>query len=59
MRDQVAVQPGDKLIVARSDRISPQDGERLKARIGELLPGVEVVIISECSGLAVYRDDAT
>lgn len=55
----VVVRPGDKLIVARSDRISMQDGERLKARIGELLPGVEAVIISECTGLAVYRDEPT
>lgn len=52
------VGPGEKLIVARTDRISMADAERLKARIAELLPGVDVVIISECSGLGIYRDDS-
>lgn len=55
--NMIVVRPGDKLIVARTDRISPPDIIRLKARIAELLPGVEPVIISECSGLAVYRGD--
>ena len=53
----VIVRPGDKLVVARSDTISMEDGARLKAVIASKLPGVEVVIVSQCSGLAVYRNE--
>lgn len=54
----VTVRPGDKLVYATPATLSRQEAGTVKARFAELLPGVEVVIADQCSGLAVYRDEA-
>ena len=53
----VVVRPGDKLVVGVSTRLDMATAHEIKRRLGERLPGVEIVIIDQCSGLAIYRDD--
>lgn len=52
----VTARPGDKLVVATPSRLSAEKADELKVTIASRLPGIEVVIVTECSGLVVYRD---
>lgn len=51
------VRPGDKLVIAALRRLSMADAEAIKTQVHEALPGVEIVLVDQCSGLAVYRDE--
>lgn len=53
----VVVRPGDKLVIARTDRISYKQAGDIKTAMAQRLPGVEIVLVDQCSGLAVYRDE--
>lgn len=52
----LTVRPGDTLLVRYSRAVSMENAERLKAKLKERLPGVDVLIV-EADGLAVYRPD--
>lgn len=53
----VVVRPGDRLVIGVSRTLTQADAHEIKRQAAERLPGVDAVIISDCSGLAVYRDD--
>lgn len=53
----VVVRPGDKLVVGIAGSITATMAREMKERLGEQLPGVDVVIIDNTAGFAVYRDD--
>lgn len=54
----VIVRPGDTLVVARTDDVTDVELDELMTSMTTLLPGVEVVVVNRCTGLAVYRPDA-
>lgn len=49
------VRPGDTLVIALSASISAPEAAAMAERAARLLPGTEAVVISGCTGLAVYR----
>jgi hypothetical protein len=53
----LVVRPGDKLVVAISRRLNMQEADDIDKFFAAKLPGVEVVPIDNCVGLAVYRDE--
>lgn len=52
----VIVRPGDKLVIATPQRLSAQQAHDMMDYLAERLPGVGGVFVSECTGLAVYRE---
>ncbi len=52
----VVLRPGDRLVVGVSRRISDEEAARMRAQVGEHLPGVKVVII-QAEQLLAYRPD--
>lgn len=54
------VRPGDRLVVASPVEMSMAEMHEMRERVATALPGVGLVIVDRCSGLAVYRpeDDA-
>lgn len=53
----VVVRPGDKLVIARTDRLTHEQASVIRTALAERLPGVDIILVDECSGLAVYRDE--
>jgi hypothetical protein len=53
----VIVRPGDKLICATPHALSHDQAAAITAHLRKRLPRVSIVIIDQCSGLAVYRDE--
>lgn len=52
----LVVRPGDSLIVAVPDAVSPGDADELRAKVLRRLPGlVDVLIISKAASLAAFR----
>lgn len=52
----VVIRPGDALVIAFDRPIDARQVEMIKERAATELPGVKVVIVDCCSGLAVCRD---
>jgi hypothetical protein len=52
------VQPGDKLVLGFRKPLGMAEVDRIKQRVAENLPGVEVVIVDDITGMAVYKPDA-
>lgn len=53
----IMVRPGDKLVVGIAGSITATMAREMKERLGERLPDVDVVIVDNVAGFAVYRDD--
>lgn len=55
----VVVRPGDALVVALRDAVTPDQAQQIKRRVEELMAGVEasVVVAVGVDQLAVYRPD--
>jgi hypothetical protein len=53
------VRPGDVLILCMSRRMSMQECEDAEKYISSRLPGVTVLFINQCDGMAVYREDVS
>lgn len=54
--DQTAViEPGQTLILRYTKLITKEQGEEIRKRIADRLPGVEVLIISACDQVVVYQ----
>lgn len=51
------VRPGDKLVIGTPLKLSHGQVEEARQRLGRQLPGVDMVLITECTGLAVYREE--
>lgn len=51
----VVLRPGDKLIIARQQRMTMAEAVAIRERVALTLPGVEAVIIDGADMLAVYR----
>ena len=53
--DAVTVRPGDKLVVRVNGNMSRAEVDEWKAYVAELLPGVELVVVTGVEQLLVYR----
>lgn len=53
----LVVRPGDKLVVSIARRMSMKEEHDAREVISSKLPGVELVIITEATGMVVYRDE--
>lgn len=51
----VIIRPGDVLVVATSSRASEDELARLKEETSRILPGVKLVLLENCTGLAAFR----
>jgi hypothetical protein len=51
----VVVRPGDKLVVCTPRLVTAEEADRLKMLIAEKLPGVDTVVLSGVSQMAVYE----
>lgn len=51
------VRPGDKLVLAYAYPMSGKDAAGYKAKLEQLMPGVEVIIAAGVHQLAVYPGD--
>lgn len=58
LADAVVVRPGDTLVVSVPRHLSAAEADELSASMRESLPGVKLVVIDQCTGLAVYRPEA-
>lgn len=54
----LVVRPGDKLVIATNQRPTMELADRMRQHLEGVLPGVELVIIPQATGLAVYRNEA-
>lgn len=53
----ILVRPGDTLVVGVNRALSQHEAHVLTERLAEKLPDVPVVIIDQCTGLAVHQPD--
>lgn len=49
------MRPGDKLVLGYAHPVSDADAATIKSKVAEKLPGVEIVIISAITHMAVYE----
>jgi hypothetical protein len=49
------IQDGDTVILGFTGRIDPIQARHIRERFGELLPGVQVVVLDNVAHVAVYR----
>lgn len=54
----LVVRPGDKLVVTVARRMSMKEEHDAREYIQRSIPGVEIVFITEATGMAVYRDES-
>lgn len=55
--DGLVVRPGDTLIVRYDRTFNADEAQRVKDKLRERLPGVDVLVIG-CQQIAVYRPEA-
>lgn len=51
------VRPGDTLVVAIARTLSYAEMDEMKAQFDGLLPGVRIVVVDQCSGLAAFPSE--
>ena len=58
VEEAAALRPGDALVLRVSAPISHDEFRQLVDRMGELLPGIKVLVVN-ADGMAIYRPDDT
>lgn len=55
--DFAVIRPGDVLILRIDERVDMAQAQEIKARVHAKAPGVDVLVISQCQQMAVYRPE--
>lgn len=50
----LVVSPGETLVISFIRRLNDQEADEAIERLGEILPGVKVVIVPEMDGMALF-----